>query len=226
VSGGSPQAVAQAIWSKKAPGCAYATANTTETVYDTNSGYVAPLPSYSVTFQTAAAATFVFLVSIANTTAVPSNALTQIQAAILLAFAGADGGSRARIGSTVYASRYYSGIAALGPWAQIVSIKLGSTVAPAAKFTASVATTVMTVSAVASGTLAVGQTVVAAGMPDGVTIASLGTGTGGTGTYNLSLPQTISSEAMVSVVANLDDVAVGAAHVPALSAANISLALI
>jgi hypothetical protein len=52
--------------------------------------------------------------------------------------------------------------------------------------TGSIATTgVMTISAQASGTLAVGQVVTGAGVPPGTYIASLGTGTGGTGTYNV-----------------------------------------
>ena len=96
VSGGAAQAVAQAIWSRKNPGCAY-TGNTTETVQDTSYPYVAPYPSYSVTFETPTAETVVFLVTLSNNVNVPSNALTLIQGAILAAFLGADGGSRARI---------------------------------------------------------------------------------------------------------------------------------
>ena len=52
--------------------------------------------------------------------------------------------------------------------------------------TGGIATTgVMTISAQASGTLAVGQVVTGPGVPPGTYIASLGTGTGGTGTYNV-----------------------------------------
>lgn len=65
-------------------------------------------------------------------------------------------------------------------------------------FTASIATTVLTVSAVASGTLAIGQTITGTGVTAGTTIVSLGTGTGGTGTYNISTSQTVSSVAMTS----------------------------
>jgi hypothetical protein len=126
VAGGDPQAVAEAIWTKKAPGCGYV-GNTTLTVTDDNSGYALPYPTYSVTFQTPAALPIFFAVSIANNINVPSTATAQIQAAILAAFAGADGGSRARIGATVYASRFYAGIAALGAWAEIVSLLIGTT---------------------------------------------------------------------------------------------------
>jgi hypothetical protein len=60
---------------------------------------------------------------------VPSNATALINAAIAAAFSGADGGQRARIGSWIFASRFYAGIAALGAWAQIYSIQLGITTA-------------------------------------------------------------------------------------------------
>lgn len=62
---------------------------------------------------------------------------------------------------------------------------------PPAVYTGTIATTVMTVSAVTSGTLAVGQTISGAGISGAPTITSLGTGTGGTGTYNLSSSQTV-----------------------------------
>jgi hypothetical protein len=56
-------------------------------------------------------------------------------------------------------------------------------------FSATCAGNVLTVTAVASGTLAVGQEIqstLAVGVPPGTYILSLGTGTGGTGTYNIS----------------------------------------
>lgn len=62
--------------------------------------------------------------------------------------------------------------------------------------TASVAGTVMTVTAVASGTLRVGQVISGTGVTAGTTISSLGTGTGGTGTYNVSVSQTVASTAI------------------------------
>jgi hypothetical protein len=60
---------------------------------------------------------------------VPSNATALITAAITAAFYGTDGGQRARIGSWLFHSRFYAGIAALGSWAQIYSIKVGITTA-------------------------------------------------------------------------------------------------
>jgi hypothetical protein len=55
-----------------------------------------------------------------------------------------------------------------------------------ASVTATCATNVLTVTAVASGVLAVGQLVQGVGIPPNTYILSLGTGTGGTGTYNLT----------------------------------------
>ena len=124
--GGADADVATAIFKKKAPGCSYTSGTTTVTVPDTNSGYSLPYPTYAVTFTRPTPLDIKFSVFIVNTTAVPSTALAQIQAAILSAFVGGDGGPRARIGSTVYASRYYGAVAALGTWAQIVRLEVGT----------------------------------------------------------------------------------------------------
>jgi hypothetical protein len=69
----------------------------------------------------------------------------------------------------------------------------GSTPGDGAAFTAAIAGTTMTVSAVASGTLRVGQPVYGTGVTEGTVITALGTGTGGTGTYTVSASQTVSS---------------------------------
>ena len=64
-----------------------------------------------------------------------------------------------------------------------------------ASFTADISGTTMTVSAVASGVLAVGQVINATGIAGGTRITALGTGAGGTGTYTVSHSQTLSSRA-------------------------------
>lgn len=221
VVGGTDANVANAIWSKKAPGCAY-NGNTTVTVQDTNSGYTPPYPSYSVSFERPAALTVLFAITIANSSLVPSNATDLIQSAIIGAFAGADGGSRAQIGSTLYASRYYATIAALGPWVQIVSILIGSNNAASAKFTASISGTNMTVSAVASGTLAANQIVSGTGVTEGTTIVSQSSGSpGSTGVYVISPSETVGSTAMVSAIPNLTTVTVGIDQVPVTAAPDI-----
>lgn len=62
-----------------------------------------------------------------------------------------------------------------------------------AVFTGTIAGTTLTVSAVASGALAVGQVISGAGVTAGTKITALGTGTGGTGTYTVDTSQTASS---------------------------------
>lgn len=67
-----------------------------------------------------------------------------------------------------------------------------------AAFTASIASTTMTVTVLASGTLKVGQVIDGAGVTAGTYITALGSGTGGTGTYTVSVSQTVGSEAMTA----------------------------
>lgn len=80
-----------------------------------------------------------------------------------------------------------------------------NSITPTTNFTAAIAPggsagtpDVMTVSAVSSGILAVGQLISGTGVDGGTYIISLGTGTGNTGTYNLSTInlQTVASRAM------------------------------
>lgn len=60
-----------------------------------------------------------------------------------------------------------------------------------ARVTATIAGTTMTVSAVAAGALHIGQTIQGAGVTLGTIITALGTGTGGAGTYTLSVASTV-----------------------------------
>ena len=159
VAGGVPSAIAQAIFSKKGPG-APMTGNTTITAYDSNPLYVTPQP-YSITYQTATPLQFIFSVTIANSPIVPSNALVQVQAALLAAFTGN---------------------------------------ALSASFTGSIAGTTLTVSVLASGTLAIGQILSdsTGNVVANTTITGFGSGTGGLGTYSVSVSQTVASEAMTT----------------------------
>lgn len=72
-----------------------------------------------------------------------------------------------------------------------------------ASFTGSIATTVLTVTAMASGNIGPGMAVLGAGVAAGTTIVSYGTGGGQTGTYNISASQTVVSEAMTAGAAAL-----------------------
>lgn len=224
-SGGNSTDIATAIWRKKPPGCAY-TGTTMVTVTDSNSGYSVPYPTYSVSFTIPAQVPILFLVKISNSALVPSNAAQMIQGAIINAFSGADGGPRARIGSQVFASRFYAGIASLGAWASIISIKLGWQGVSAAVVTGSISGTTMTVTAVSSGTLAVGQVLVGSGLAAGTTITALGTGTGGTGTYTVSQTQTVSSETINGIVPALDSIQMPINQIPVTAAGDVQLALV
>lgn len=226
VSGGAPADVAEAIWRKKNPGCGY-TGNTTVTVVDDNSGYSIPYPSYLVTFQTAASLPIIFAVSIASNAQAPADAEAQVAAALIAAFTGSDGGQRAKIGATIFASRFYSAVSGLGAWAQaIVAINIGSPNSSAATYTAAIAGATMTVSAVASGTLAVGQTVTGPNVLPGTVITALGTGSGGTGTYTVAKAHTVASATLHSVLPALDSVIVNINQAPTLDVDDISVTIV
>jgi hypothetical protein len=71
-----------------------------------------------------------------------------------------------------------------------------NSVPPSVSFTGAMSTTTLTVSAVASGALQVGQLVTGAGVLPDTYITALGTGKGNTGTYTINNSQTVSSGAM------------------------------
>jgi hypothetical protein len=74
----------------------------------------------------------------------------------------------------------------------------GVTGVDTATFTADITGTTMTVSAVDSGTLSIGQQIYGADVSQLTSITALGTGTGGTGTYTVNISQTVASTTMVS----------------------------
>jgi hypothetical protein len=67
-------------------------------------------------------------------------------------------------------------------------------------FTGAIAGTVLTVSAVEYGALAVGQQIFGAGVAANTLVTALGSGTGGAGTYTLSTTQTRSSQTLAAGV--------------------------
>lgn len=228
VAGGDQDEVAHAIWSRKAPGCGY-TGTTTVVVTDDNPGYTPPLPSYNVKFTIPASLAILFKVNIVNSNLVPADALTQIQNAIVDAFAGADGGQPARIGNTLYASRYYAPVRALGDWAEIVTIHVGSNNTAAASVVGHITGTTLTVTSVNSGTLAVGDTLSGTGgggVTVGTIITSFGTGVGGTGTYVVSNSQTVTATTIIAAIAAADSVSVQINQIPTIAAENIQVVLI
>lgn len=71
--------------------------------------------------------------------------------------------------------------------------------ASAAAVTGAISGTTLTVSAVSSGTLSVGQTISGSGVTAGTRIVALGTGSGGIGTYTVSASQTVASTSINAV---------------------------
>jgi hypothetical protein len=101
---------------------------------------------------------------------------------------------RARIGQTVYASTYTQVINALGSWAQVAAISIGSANTPGAVIVGFISGTTMTVLSAITGTIVAGQTLSdAVGVIIvGTTVTSQISGTpGGAGTYTVSNLQTV-----------------------------------
>lgn len=133
VVGGEAADIAAAIWRKKSNGANY-NGNTSFTVEDRD-GYSYPYPSYVVTWETPAAMPVKFAVQLANNPSLPSNIVDLTKQVIIDAFNGADGGQRARIGSTIYASRFYAPVSLLGASVSILSLLLGDVTPTAASLT-------------------------------------------------------------------------------------------
>lgn len=127
-AGGTSANIAAAIWSKKSLGCSY-NGNTSYTYTDTSGG-VTPYPTYTIKYQVATQVPIYFKVSIVNSTSLPSNIVALVQNAIIAAFNGTDGGTRARIASELYAGRYYPGIGSIDPSVQLLSVYLGTAANP------------------------------------------------------------------------------------------------
>lgn len=204
VTGGSSADVAAAIMSKKPPGIPM-NGNTSVVVQDQNPKYSPPFPSYTITFEIPPTLPIYFTVNLASSPLVPADATQQIQAAIINAFNGTTpvtssnnpSPPRARIGSDIYASQYAAVVALLGSWAAVRSMLVGSANTPAAQFTGHISGTTLTVTAVASGALAVGQYVTGSdsliSILDATRITAQLTGSaGGVGTYSVNNTQTVS----------------------------------
>jgi len=123
--GGNQNNIAQAIFNKMSPGCDF-NGNTNVTIYDNGNGlYTVPYPSYLITYQIPIVTPILFNVSMQQNSGVPANAISLVKQAIIDAFNGLDEQGKARIASTIFASRYYSAIINLGAWAHIYSVQLG-----------------------------------------------------------------------------------------------------
>lgn len=121
VVGGDPQAIGDAIFSKKNDG-SNMNGNTTVTIVDTS--YDVPQPTYTYTYNIPDNTAFKFAVQIQDSAALPSNIVQLVQAAVVAAFNGTDGSKRARTGSTVLAGKFYAPVSALGPEVNVIQILL------------------------------------------------------------------------------------------------------
>jgi len=111
-----------------------------------------------------------------------------------------------------------------GFWRNLVDNNTTDPDASAASFTGSISGTTLTVTAVASGTVTVGQVLSGTGITSGTLITALGTGTGGNGTYTVQTSQTASSTTITASGGSnwLPVVFYGAASV-AVTNANVTL---
>jgi len=96
------------------------------------------------------------------------------------------------------ASINLSGATSQSNAATLIQTGLNGSPSTLASFTGVIAATTLTVSAASGAPLAIGQTLVGAGVTAGTRITALGTGTGGNGTYTINNSQSISSEAMTT----------------------------
>ncbi|MFL9904283.1 baseplate J/gp47 family protein [Paraburkholderia fungorum] len=224
VAGGAATAVAQAIMSKKPPGCAM-NGSTTQVAYDTSFPYAPPGIPYEMSWVTPADTEIYFNVSLVNSTAIPSTAAASIATAIQNALTGADGGTRSQQGSQILASRFYPGIYALGSWAMILSLTIGSSASPAFGITGSISGLTLTVTA-AGGSLAAGQVLSGPGIVAGTQIGNQLSGTpGGTGTYAVSNAQTVASQSINVIAMTATSLQMLIDQFPVTSAANINISL-
>lgn len=221
VTGGTAAAIGLAILQKKAPGCSY-NGNQTVSVQDPNPVYNGNGPTYEVGYEIPPSLPILFSAVFNNSPSIPANATTLVQNALLSAFAGGDDGPRARIAGTLLATRFIAPIVALGSWAaaNLVSVMLGSANTASAQFTGSISGNTLTVSAVASGTIAIGQTVTdSSGVVLPGTVITAGSGS----SWTVNNSQTVGSETMFGVLANQSQVGVGIAQEPTLSSVNIAV---
>jgi hypothetical protein len=108
--------------------------------------------------------------------------------------AGGYGGLGASISPTTAGNVLFTADGSV--WSSTQKIVQGASYSSTASFTASISGTTMTVTAVASGALSVGQVFTGTGVTAGTSITAFVSGTGNTGTYTVSTSQTVASTTM------------------------------
>jgi uncharacterized phage protein gp47/JayE len=229
VIGGVPQAIANAIWTKKDLGCDM-NGNTSETVVDTN--YSFPQPSYTIKFNDCAVnpVGFTLTVNIVASSALPSTIVTDVQNACFAQFNGTNAnGQRVRIGSLLLAASFYGPVATCeGPSVpvQVLSIYIGT--AFSGHGTLVSGSDVLTITGVTSGTLTAGTEVSDASsqIPANTQIVQQLTGTpGGIGTYqmNKNALSTVGAPEVITGTATGTAAQIGIDQAPVLSLVNVNL---
>lgn len=231
VIGGTPSAIAQAIWSKKSPGC-NTNGNTSETVTDTSGNYESP-PTYTIKFNNNSQnpVNCYFAVSIANLSTLPSNIEQLVQTAIVNQFTGQTQGlPRARIASQLVALAYAAAVqsaAGAGIAVPVLSIGIGSAFTGDATLVNG--SNVLTVTTATTGLLSFGTVVAgASGIPAGTYIVQQLSGTpGGTGTYQLSVDATANVSSPEAITGTPGTSATfGIDQAPTIALANVIVSLV
>lgn len=226
VIGGTPSAIAQAIFTKKSPGCPQ-NGNQTVTVYDTT--YPAgEQPAYSVKYNIPNSVGMSCTVTLGSSTGLPSNINTLIQNAILALFQSGTQGppaiAPAGIASLIIAANYFAPVLATSSGLPLLSITWGTLFSGTGSVTDS--STTLTISAVTSGFMAPGNYVTGTGIPANTYIVQQLSGTtGGVGTYQMSAEASASEsdEAISSASGNLTQFQAGIDQYLTLAATNINV---
>lgn len=108
VYGGAAADIAEAIW-RKAPPAIPLNGEESFTITD-KENYSAPYPEYIINWVNATPVPVSVRVSLQSSEYLPSDIKTLVQNAVINAFNGSDGGSRARMASILSAGRFYAGI--------------------------------------------------------------------------------------------------------------------
>ncbi|NYA42981.1 baseplate J/gp47 family protein [Serratia fonticola] len=111
--GGLDQDIGNAIHSS-APPAVNMNGSTSVVIQDTEN-YVYPYPEYTIRWVTPTAVSVYFKVQLQANDLLPSNIEALVRASIISSFNGNDGGTRARIGSRIFAGRYYAGVQEIDP---------------------------------------------------------------------------------------------------------------
>lgn len=111
VYGGDSADIGAAFFNKLNPGCnTECAASTTNTTITDDVNYTSNYPQYTYYWTVPATVQVYVKVTLENNDYLSSDIVSDVQAAVISAFNGEDGGTRARIGSTIYSGRYYGGI--------------------------------------------------------------------------------------------------------------------